>query len=286
MDMAFDEGQMKIGRRLAIKLLNASKFALGFVPEGAARPRRASPSRSTGRCSPGSPTSSTRRREAFDRFDYARALERTETWFWAFCDDYLELVKGRAYGDGPGARRRRPATLGLALETILQAVRPVPALRHRGGLVVVAGGLDPPVGVARRADARDGDAGTDRACSRRRRRCREIRKAKSEAKRSMRTEIERAVVRDTTERIAALRARRGRPRARPAASPTSSLDDGDGFSVERRARPTRGRPSFFGGLRRPAHRRPPKDQILNDGLDVQRVAPPGSWWPRRRRPRG
>src|SRR3546814_13976572 len=30
MDLAFDEGQMKIGRRISIKLLDPTKFALGF----------------------------------------------------------------------------------------------------------------------------------------------------------------------------------------------------------------------------------------------------------------
>ena len=98
-DTAFDEGQMKIGRKLATKLLNASKFVLGFNAEAAGEPVapldvlmlervRAVASEATA---------------AFQEFDYARALERTEAVFWWFCDDYLELVKGRAYTDDPSA---------------------------------------------------------------------------------------------------------------------------------------------------------------------------------------
>ena len=101
-DTAFDEDQMKVGRQLAIKLLNVSKFVLGLAGD---RRRRAdadaSPSRSTGRCSPGSPTSSTRRPTAFEAYDYARALERTEAFFWCV------LRRLRRAGEGPGLRRRR-----------------------------------------------------------------------------------------------------------------------------------------------------------------------------------
>ena len=62
---------------------------------------------------------------AFDQFDYARALERTEAFFWAFCDDHLELVKGRAYAGDPSA----VGALRIALDIFQRLLAP-PAARR------------------------------------------------------------------------------------------------------------------------------------------------------------
>jgi valyl-tRNA synthetase len=121
-DTAFDEQQMKVGRRLAIKLLNASRFALSF-----------------GQVDPGTPITAPLDRSmlaalarlvqdataAFEGFDYARALERTEAFFWPFCDDYLELVKGRAYdADDAEGSGSAVAALAVALSTLHRLFAP------------------------------------------------------------------------------------------------------------------------------------------------------------------
>jgi valyl-tRNA synthetase len=141
MDLAVDVGQMKVGRRLAIKLLNASKFALGF---GAGSGEVTAPLDQAMLSELADLVAEAT--TAFDRFDYARALERTEAHFWSFCDDYLELVKNRAYADGPGADSAK-AALGLALEALL---------------ALFASGIRARQDRHRRARAGDGEAASDR----------------------------------------------------------------------------------------------------------------------------
>ncbi len=110
-DTAFDTGQIKIGRRLAIKVLNASKFVLGFRSEGGGEvtePVDLSMLAALGAVV-GEAT------EAFEAYDYTRALERTERFFWSFCDDYLELVKARAYAGDASAVAALRRALGVLL---------------------------------------------------------------------------------------------------------------------------------------------------------------------------
>ena len=98
-DTAFDEGQMKIGRKLATKLLNATKFVLGFDESAAGEPTSPLDLLMLERVNAVAAEATA----AFEEFDYARALERTESVFWWFCDDYVELVKGRAYAGDPSS---------------------------------------------------------------------------------------------------------------------------------------------------------------------------------------
>jgi valyl-tRNA synthetase len=115
-DTAFDTGQMRVGRRLATKILNAAQFVLGFA-DSATEPDHpldlamlAALSQTVDEAT-----------KALRAFDYARALAVTERFFWHFCDDYLELVKARAYEGSPSAR----AALRHALDVLLRLFAPM-----------------------------------------------------------------------------------------------------------------------------------------------------------------
>jgi valyl-tRNA synthetase len=121
-DTAFDEGQMKIGRKLATKLLNVSKFVLGFGAAAGGEVTDAVDQAMLARLDVVIDETTI----AFDDYDYARALERTEAFFWWFCDDYVELVKSRAYGArGDDAAASAASALGEALSTLLRLFAPI-----------------------------------------------------------------------------------------------------------------------------------------------------------------
>jgi valyl-tRNA synthetase len=123
-DAAYDTGQMKVGRRLAIKVLNASKFALGFGDvAGDLRAAVTQPLDLSMLAALADVVE--KATHGFDAWDYTRSLEVTESFFWMFCDDYLELVKDRAYGgQGDGEAASARAALRIALETQLRLLAP------------------------------------------------------------------------------------------------------------------------------------------------------------------
>ena len=123
-DAAPDTAQMKVGRRLAIKVLNASKFALSFGEVGGELNNAVIMPIDKAMLAglAGVIDKATR---GFDAFDYTRALEVTEAFFWTFCDDYLELVKERAYGgQGNEAAASARASLRIALDIVLRLLAP------------------------------------------------------------------------------------------------------------------------------------------------------------------
>ena len=119
-DTAFDVGQMKIGRKLAMKVLNVSKFVLagehadGAGHRGAGSRHAAEPGRARGR-----------RHGGAGEYEYARALAKIEAFFWDFCDNYIEAAKSRRYGDfGAEAASSASTAMRLALSVLLRLLAP------------------------------------------------------------------------------------------------------------------------------------------------------------------
>ena len=136
-DTAIDLAQIKVGRRLAIKILNAGRFVLSFG-QAAGASQALDSQAAASQPDPGQITE--RLDQAFvrrlaevaeqctaalDAYDHAAALEHAERFFWFFCDDYLELVKSRAYGEhGEAAASSALATLRLGLSVLLRLLAP------------------------------------------------------------------------------------------------------------------------------------------------------------------
>jgi valyl-tRNA synthetase len=135
-DTTYKAEQLQIGRRLAIKVLNASRFALSragdmadelaSIPESSALPAGTQLAPLDASLLAHLAAVAAEATTAFEGYEQARALERSESFFWSFCDDYLELVKNRAYRDAadPATRSAR-LTLLVALSVQLRLLAPV-----------------------------------------------------------------------------------------------------------------------------------------------------------------
>jgi valyl-tRNA synthetase len=186
-DTALDESQMKIGRRLATKLLNASSFVLGL---GATKPDDPVTEELDRSMLARLSTVVEVATGALEAYDHTAARDAIEAFFWEFCDDYIELVKERAYGEGAGGVSARSA-LRAALETQLRLFAPyLPFVTEE-----VWSWLYPATSVHRAAwpsgAVGDGDPEVLSAVGQA---LAQIRRAKSERRLSLRADVARATI--------------------------------------------------------------------------------------------
>ncbi|MGC9154524.1 MAG: valine--tRNA ligase [Ferrimicrobium sp.] len=228
-DTAADEGQMKIGRRLAIKIANATKFVLGTLARVESPPEMVAPHPLDLSFLAVLDEALNDATVRLEQNDYTGALETIERCFWEFCDDYLELVKVRAYGDptevvlplvtlSEAGRASALATLRIANELLLRALAPYQPFVteeawswshdesiHRNAWPQRGEGLRR---LMEGSAAVQGEAAVDvfRATQEV---LTEVRKIKSEHKVSPKTPVEQVVIRDTGDRLRSLGAALG-----------------------------------------------------------------------------
>ena len=145
---------------------------------------------------------------AFEKYDHARALQVTESFFWSFTDDYVELIKDRAYGAAGQAEQDSVlATLATTLDALLRLFAPfLPFATEEVWSWWRAGSVHraewpTTAGLASVASAADkGLLGTVGLA------LGGIRKAKSEAKVKQRTEVLTATISGSAAQVAQLEA--------------------------------------------------------------------------------
>jgi valyl-tRNA synthetase len=243
LDSPFDETQMKVGRRLAMKVLNASKFVLGGV--GASQLNHFEVSEPIDCALLGRLANVVARStEAFDAYDYTTALESAEKFFWEFCDDYLELVKERAYDeDGGAGTASARATLAIALQVQLRLLAPflpyvteeVWSWWQEGSIHLASWPTAVELGAAAAADASTVDAVAAALVG--------IRGAKSQAKVSMRAPLSRVEIKGPERLVRA--AELAADDLRRSGKITGDLvftvaEDADAISVDAELAPTEG----------------------------------------------
>jgi len=223
-DTTFSEDQMKVGRKLANKLLNVSKFVLSFgdvdmttsladtVTDAVDRSMLAKVDDVIAEATTG-----------FEGFDYARGLERTESFFWWFCDNYVELVKNRAYGSTDGDTASALRALREALSSIQRLFAPIlpfateEAWSWWNDSSIHTQPWPVPSGLG--GDAALIDATIDALTL--------VRRAKSEAKVSQRADVDSVTITAPTSLHAALDAGRGDLTAAGTIAEISIVDGGD-----------------------------------------------------------
>jgi valyl-tRNA synthetase len=192
-DTAIDSGVFKEGKRLVTKMRNAARLVQNYEGVGGA-PERPLDRALIARLKTLVETVTA----SWENWDHAGALAATESWFWGdFCDNYLELSKTRSYAGDPSAI----GTLRTALDVVVRLFAPI--LPYITEEIYNAGGeVRSSVHQAKWPSADDlpaaeDDGSFDAGVAV----LTKIRKAKSEAKVSLRVPVERAVVRGPREQL-------------------------------------------------------------------------------------